>query len=117
MPPTLVDINKLKKQRNYAWAKYYEDVNQNHNSGVNHFQQVTTIVEKHEIPENIKTELIDLMKKLREKVECPVCYDVIEPDNMKLTNCGHKYCSSCYDKLIESTNKCAICRKIIKWNK
>ena len=108
--------NSLEKQRSYAWAKYYEEVNQNHNTGVNNLNQAVRIVEKPEIPDIIKNELIDLMKNLRKTVECPVCYDVIEPDDMKLTNCGHKYCNTCYNKLIETTNKCAICRKKIKWN-
>ena len=56
------------------------------------------------------------MKTLKKKWNVRFCYNVIEPDDMKLTNCGHKYCKTCYDKLIETNNKCAICRKIIKWN-
>ena len=56
------------------------------------------------------------MKTIKKKWNVRFCYNVIEPDDMKLTNCGHKYCKTCYDKLIETNNKCAICRKIIKWN-
>ncbi len=43
--------------------------------------------------------------------ECPVCYDNIA-DGIA-TPCGHKCCMTCWDKLMEYTDRCPQCRSVI----
>jgi hypothetical protein len=107
---------QLEKQRKYAWGKYYEAVEGRHIEQVSNYLMTKSLLEKVEdIPDFVVKELNDLHKELKKSVECPICYDVLE--NFKLSNCGHKYCKTCYDKLIDTTNKCALCRKQLKWIK
>ena len=47
---------------------------------------------------------------MSKKIKCPICLEDIETDNLQISKCGHKYCSTCYGNI----NKCAICRKGIK---
>ena len=85
-------INYQKKQTAYAWAKYYQ-------------AETQQLVQK------------DLMIELKKKIECPICLDIIDPENLGISKCGHKYCKGCLDKQIETTNKCAMCRKTLKYKK
>eukprot|EP01051_Picozoa_sp_SAG22_P008105 SAG22_NODE_600_length_8677_cov_18.222429_3_plen_915_part_00 len=32
------------------------------------------------------------MKKLKEEIECPICFDTIPEGQLDITRCGHKYC-------------------------
>jgi len=47
--------------------------------------------------------------ELKKSVECPICLDVIAVGTLKISGCGHKYCSECFPQL----DKCAICRRKI----
>lgn len=42
--------------------------------------------------------------------KCPICLEILE-DNLTTTNCNHKFCNMCFDKLLD-TNKteCPLCR-------
>ena len=103
-----------KAQTKYAWAKYYEERNISHNDDIVEFEWKTKLVnieEMENIPIHIVNELKQMIKELKKKIECPVCLTIIDGDDLKISNCGHKYCNKCYDKL----EKCAICRK--KWVK
>ena len=35
--------------------------------------------------------------------KCPICLEILE-DNLTTTNCNHKFCNMCFDKLLD-TNK------------
>ena len=109
----------LEKQRKCAWAKYYGEVNDRHEEQLQRFTHteilIKTIEETADLPKNIVNELNDLHKELKKCVECPICYEVL--DTFELSNCGHKYCKTCLDKLIDTSNKCALCRKQLKWKK
>lgn len=103
-------LDWAKRQKSYAWAKYFESEASRQRDDVVQYQQIERIVEVDDIPLNIRSEFKDMLKALKKKIECPICYNVIEPDDMKLTNCGHKYCPDCFEKI----DKCAICRKSLK---
>ena len=62
------------------------------------------------IPEFVLNEFREMVATLKRSVECPVCFDEMEADDIKFSNCGHKYCESCLARL----DTCAICRKPIK---
>jgi hypothetical protein len=114
MPKTIQQLeNQLKwakKQTAFAWAKYYEEINSSHIDDVHQYNQIQVFTEVEDIPLHIIVEFKNMMKELKKKIECPICLEIIEGDDMKLTGCGHKYCSKCYDQI----DKCAICRKSIK---
>ena len=60
-----------------------------------------------EFPFHLLDEMSDELKdnkQMKKYVECPICLEIIG-DRLKITNCGHKYCETCYDKL----DSCAIC--------
>ena len=51
-----------------------------------------------------------MVKELNNKISCPICCEIIDPANLKLTNCGHKYCNDCFNKLEESGyTECSVC--------
>ena len=46
-------------------------------------------------------------------ITCPICYDIMDDNIMKLTNCNHMYHQDCIMKWIERTYpiiSCPICR-------
>ena len=58
------------------------------------------------MPPHIVSEMNELHSLLKKSVECPICLDVL--DDFVISSCGHKYCKECWDKLIDTTNTCAI---------
>ena len=60
------------------------------------------------------SEIKDIYKTIKKQIECPICLENIEIDDMKFSSCGHKYCETCLNKLkSEDPAKCAICRRKI----
>lgn len=57
--------------------------------------------------EYLKSQFIEMYDKLKDYTDCPICLETISKENAKLTNCGHLFCITCYDKI----DDCAICRK------
>ena len=51
-------------------------------------------------------EIIGLHEEFSKNIECPICLENIQ-NVVIFTDCGHKYCKSCYDRI----DTCAICRK------
>jgi len=56
-----------------------------------------------------------MVEELKKEIECPVCLTIIDKDELKISNCGHKYCKTCYDELVIRENKCCICRKKLQY--
>ena len=105
------DTNK--RQTAFAWAKYYEEVNTNHewdSKMYNLYQEQTTGTEY------LTKQLKDCFIELKKKIECPICLEVIELENLKISNCGHKYCNECYEQLMKVEKpECSLCkRKLFK---
>lgn len=86
-------VQNLKKQKAYAWAKYYEQVNNAHHNDGAMYQ--TIIRTSDEMPTHIKEEFKQMAAALKKKWECPVCYDFIPDETLEITNCGHFYCKDC----------------------
>ena len=57
----------------------------------------------------LKTQYLEMYEKLKMETECPICFETINKENAKLTNCGHLHCLTCFNKL----DNCSICRKKI----
>ena len=57
-------------------------------------------------------------EEMKEACECPICYDTVEKMDVITTECGHNYCSPCYEKYMLSvistkTPCCCSCRAVI----
>jgi late competence protein required for DNA uptake (superfamily II DNA/RNA helicase) len=110
------------RQTSYAWAKYYEQVHralQNDQDAYVAYQRISDDVA---IPTHIKEEMKAMATALHKKWECPICKDMIEQDQLEITNCGHYYCKECLAQHIhhqatlaeEQHSKkwsCAVCRR------
>ena len=83
------------KRVSFAWAKYYEQVNQQLHDDHNNYDRFNRVADDKEVPEHIKTEMKTMATALKKKWECPVCMDMIEDADLEITNCGHFYCKAC----------------------
>jgi hypothetical protein len=118
------DVNSLtnqlawaKKRTSFAWAKYYESVNTRLNADYRHYNTIITSTNA-DIPQHIKDELITMSSELKKQWECPVCMEMIKPETLDITNCGHYFCKPCLVALkarsVGGDCKCPICRRGIK---
>ena len=103
----------LEKSKKFAWGKYYGEVNDNLENNTTQFIQMNSFVES--IPTHIKDEYIKMLDELKKEIECPICMEIINRGDLQLSNCGHKYCKMCFDRILSDSNKCAICKKKLKW--
>lgn len=44
-------------------------------------------------------------------IECPVCYEEIVPENVRLTPCQHKFCHDCISHALKTKLSCPLCRE------
>ena len=114
---SLRQVEQLKRQRAYAWSRYYKECNERH-------EAVIEIMNK--IPEHLVKELEELTIALGKEIECPICMCAIPKGELKITCCGHKFCNTCASQMKEMDeikrredrdhkSTCPICRKNVKW--
>jgi ankyrin repeat protein len=48
------------------------------------------------------------------ELECPICYEVINKNNLCITKCGHNFHLDCLLKSTNTSECCPICRNILK---
>jgi len=114
----LTDAQKLinmNKRRAFAWAKYFELANREHEQAYDHYQVIQQVVKEEAISDFVKKQLIEMGAELKKTWECPICIEFIEKDNLDITPCGHYYCKGCLEGLkkrpdVEGEVKCAVCR-------
>tara|TARA_Y100000389_G_C17052679_1_gene313521 strand:- start:56 stop:394 length:339 start_codon:yes stop_codon:yes gene_type:complete len=106
-------IKNLKNQKAYAWGKYFGETTANHIKITSLIREIDDLNNDKDLG-HILNELRELYKRFRVDVECPICLEVIDEENLKFSSCFHKYCANCLDKLKQTTNKCAVCRKKFK---
>jgi hypothetical protein len=103
MPLTLAQaLQKLdwsKKRCKFAWAKYYETLNQAHDTDHAQHRAITRVVSEDAIPAHIKAELKEMALTLKKKWDCPICLEFIPDGTLEITNCGHYYCKPCLTQL------------------
>jgi len=111
-------LTYAKKQKAYAWAKYYDQVTNALHEDHGHYHQYHRVVSEDAIPQHIKNEMMEMAKTLRKKWECPICMEMIEDGNLEISNCGHYYCKPClvaHQTHQKSQGKekweCAVCRR------
>lgn len=112
------EINQLKRKAKMGWACYYQAEERHQREILDLLSNLSILQDgldkikktsEEVIPDFITNEIKELYKETKKSIECPICYDIIEVDNLKISNCGHKYCKDCFSKI----NDCAICRKKI----
>ena len=111
-------LTYARRQKAYAWAKYYEQTHRALTADRGHYATYTRVVADDAIPEHIKNELKEMATALKKKWECPVCLDMIEDGDLDITNCGHYYCKPCLAQLKQTQKdagkdkwECAVCRR------
>ena len=101
------------KKAKMGWAKYYSLLEEDHSQQVIYSERLVEVSTK-EMPEHIRRELISLLEQVKKKINCPICLDVIPTGEIDMTQCGHKFCKTCMNKLKETPQpQCSICRKRI----
>ena len=88
-------LDYANKRVKFAWAKYYEEVNDALHGDHQHYATFNRVADDRAIPEHIKEEMKAMATALKKKWECPVCMDMIEDGDLEITNCGHYYCKPC----------------------
>ncbi len=123
-------IKSLEKQKSFAFAKFYNECKRKHTEYIELYHKHKKMSEDLEVmcenlqelsqdleqagqlPLHVISELKEMYVKEKKIIECPICYDIIEVDNLVFSSCLHKYCKGCYDRLLEQEEKkCAVCRK------
>lgn len=121
-PPTVeqltASLTYARRQRGFAWAKYYEQVNESLAGDHRHLVVYERAATEEAIPEHVKTAFKEMSAALKKKWECPVCLDTIEAGDLDITNCGHYYCKPCLARLKQTQKdagkpkwECAVCRR------
>jgi transcription elongation factor Elf1 len=100
--------------RYLTWNKYKESINRRL---INDTQIVTLLDEiVNDLRDKDKqSAVIDKSQKLKMMWECPVCYDMIRVGTLEIPYCGHFFCSSCMDTVIQQSRhlgkvSCPICK-------
>jgi transcription elongation factor Elf1 len=88
-------LTYARKQRGFAWAKYYEAIHSAHEGALVQYTILTTSADDVAVPEHIKATLKEMSSTLKKQFECPVCMDMIPSEQLEITNCGHYYCKGC----------------------
>lgn len=114
-------LQYARKQKSYAWAKFYEARNENLGEDHIQHQRIVRIVESAEplgLPKHLMDEFKEMAKALEKKWECPICMGMIPDGDLAITNCGHFYCKDCLEawKRTEKQNgnekwKCGMCNR------
>ena len=47
---------------------------------------------------------------------CPICFNNFKNKNRVITHCSHKLCLDCFKKILQTSNKCPICRVTLEDN-
>ena len=105
--------DSLIRKSKVGWAMFYASETLNHGLHIGYMKTINDMIEnesvKEVLPDFVETEIKELYSQLKKTVECPICFEELDKDNMQFSSCGHKYCKTCLSKIKE----CAVCRKTI----
>ena len=110
-------IESERKKTKYAWAMYFNEINERHEHDLTSYQTRQTQIQTYAeiLPLHLLKEMRELLKKDKQVIDCPICLEVIDMDSLQITTCGHKYCKTCLDQLKKMPSaKCALCKKHLK---
>lgn len=114
----------LNKERAFAWAMYYEEVQRRSDNAGIVIRFITRSVPRNgaefvrpeTLPTHITNEMMEMAEKLNREFSCPCCFDLMNKETIHIAWCGHYVCRQCYGMLsLNEHNKksCPTCRKNI----
>lgn len=113
-------VESLKKRVKFAWAKYYEVNNENHEQIYDYREKLNRLSQLIQnqtgtLPTHLKEEIEEMATAMKKSYECPICMEMIEKGQLEITSCGHKYCKVCLQQLLTQPQpRCACCRRALK---
>ena len=120
VPKTRYD--SMVAQRGFAWAKYYDGVRARIEADYRMRQRIASMEQRSDscVPTHIVAELKEMADALKKTWECPICLEMITPEVLAITPCGHFYCGGCLGTMCATARNagqrqvpCAICRRKI----
>jgi len=116
---SVAELKRLETKAKAGWASYYSVLNRLHSLSaytdalqvrnremVERLRNSTTPSNEEEL-QYIKTQFLEMYDELKKFSECPCCFENLNKENTKLTNCGHLFCITCFERV----DNCPICRK------
>ena len=105
-----------KKQTSYAWSQYFSLQREEYNQALITVREFEEKELEDKVPiglnKHLQKMIRDLYENAKSKVECAICLEKIESQDLKTGKCGHNYHHYCIDKWCEEGNKkCPMCRK------
>lgn len=117
--PQDVDKNSLYRGKKTAWAHYFQEQRE-HLKDIDSLRKLKqSITPLSGILEKLPIHLVQRMTECEKLFECPVCAEELDLCNedarkkLKMTTCGHFFCSKCLEGLPEP-QRCPQCRTSIK---
>jgi len=121
------DVESLRKQKAFAWAKYYNQRASEADRVIHIVQMVAPIAPRNEygeieipkeLPPFFTREFMEMAVALNKEYTCPVCFENVTKETIHIPFCGHILCKGCYERLEENKPirekvKCPTCRKSI----
>jgi len=116
---SVAELKRLETKAKAGWASYYSVLERYHRlSAYNaNFQERNREFRQNLNNHNLdmealditylKNQFIEMYDELKKFTECPCCFENLNKENTKLTNCGHLFCITCFDRV----DNCPICRK------
>ena len=112
MPTTYTERqwnNQVRKAKQ-GWACYFKAIEQGQLCDIIYYEKVKELP-VNDMSDYAKKQIEELLIQLKKQIECPICLETIDPKNIEMTACGHKYCKQCINTLKQTINpKCSICR-------
>lgn len=127
MAQARTEIESLRKQKAFAWAKYYNQRAEEADRTVHIIRMIAPIAPRDErgqldipndLPAFFTREFMEMAEQLNREYTCPVCFEIVNKDTIKVPFCGHVLCKGCYERMDEMKAlsekvKCPTCRKSI----
>ena len=93
-----------------GWAKYFCELEQNQDRDIIYYESVKQLP-VNDMTDYAQAQIQELLIQLKKHIDCPVCLETINPKDIEMTACGHKYCKGCINTIKQSIKpECAICR-------
>jgi hypothetical protein len=116
------ELDRLQKKAKMGWAKFYAERQERARLAFLLVDTVRTFIHRDErgemkmppredIPPHFTREFIKMAIELNKEHNCPVCYECVNEETIKIPFCAHIICKDCYQQL--RVKKCPTCRKDI----
>jgi len=98
------------KKAKAGWGKYFGELEREQERDIIYYEQVKELPVA-DMTDYAQQQIQELLIKLKEAIDCPVCLETIAPGNIEMTACGHKFCKQCLNTIKTTPEpKCAVCR-------